>query len=346
MGNATALFNLSNFYYEGMVVEKDVPKAMEMLKEAADAGEKLASRALAILIMKESEVHQEKEEPHCRLAFTNFGEPNTNPESKKDFNEILERAEKNDPEAQFMISEYYAGEVSPMVVYTDKDKRFYWLERAAENDYPDALFKLGLGLIGVFSYWEGGITIDPINRLKYVNLDDIPLDPRKGIKYLKRGADLGSARCMRELCKFFFKGKRPYISQNTKEAVYWGEKCIETGGYAPSELESWYFNRKKWDKYLNTQILSAERSINEIREIEEELKEEFDYWVQDSRIYPWLYVERVANYFYFGGSRYPGGMVVEQSYEKALEWYSHIPERFQDKETVERVKQSRKELGK
>ena len=54
----------------------------------------------------------------------------------------------------------------------------------------------------------------------------------------------------------------------------------------------------------------------------------------------------VADYYFEGCINSHKEMAVEQSYEKALGWYNHILERFQDKETIEKVKKCKKELGK
>lgn len=49
LGSATALFNLSTFYYEGILVEEDVGKALDLLIEAANKGEHNAVEALIFL---------------------------------------------------------------------------------------------------------------------------------------------------------------------------------------------------------------------------------------------------------------------------------------------------------
>ena len=317
LGNPTALFNLSTFYYDGIVVDEDVDKALEMLKQAADAGERIAVEALAFLYQGYGKVpYDEKELRHWNnLAI--FGELDKDPAHVKEFNETKKLAENGDPLAQYKMYRYYDLYVSDSkVVYPDSDKAQYWLSLAAAQDYPPALHSIGL--------------------------NQLDSDPVSAVAYFRKGAELGDAPCMNALSDVLFKGKRPYVSQNTKEAVYWGEKYLDLTYFCVPELEKYYERRKQWDKYLDYHIKIANGELRFAQEKQKKLGDGFDAWVASNT--PYFWIEQVGKYYFNGGASYIKGFVIEQSYEKALEWFSKIPEKYQRDYVKEYIKTCKSKL--
>ena len=320
LGNPTALFNLSTFYYDGIIVDEDVDKALKMLKQAANAGERIAVEALAILYRGYDKVpYDEKEFMHWN-NLASFGELDKDPAHVKEFNETKEIAEKGDPKAQYKMYRYYDFYVSDSkVVYPDSDIAMYWLAKAAAQDYPLALHSIGL--------------------------KQLDSDPVSAVASFRKGAELGDAPCMKDLSDVLFKGKRPYVSQNSKEAVYWGEKYLDLTYFCVPELEKYYKRRKQWDKYLDYHIKIANGELRFAQEKEKKLGDGFDAWVANHNN-PYFWIEQVGKYYFNGGASYPEGFVVEQSYEKALEWFSKIPEKYQRDYVKEYIKTCKSKLKK
>lgn len=312
LGNPTALFNLSTFYYDGIIVDEDVDKALDLLKQAADAGEGMAIEALAILYQGNDKVPYDEDEFHHWSNVANFGELDTDPAHVKEFEETREHAEHGDPEAQFKMYCYYGICRDSQVVYPDSEKEHYWLAHAAANNYPSAL--------------------------RTISIFQMSSDPVSAVANLRKGAELGDERCMKELSEVLFKGKRPYVSQNTKEAVYWGEKYVDLAGGIVFGLQNYYIKRKKWDKYLDYEIKRANRQLEYIHRKELELGDGFDAWAAKEQLHPYHQIKDVGKYFFDGGASYPEGFVVEQSYAKALEWFNQIPERFQHDDVKEYIR--------
>lgn len=317
LGNPTALFNLSNFYYDGIVVDEDVDKVLEMLKQSANAGEIIAVEALAILYRGYDKVPYDENEFRHWNNLASFGELDKDPAHVKEFNETKELAEKGDPKAQYEMYRYYDFYVSDSkVVYPDPEIAQYWLAKAAAQDYPPALHSIGL--------------------------KQLDSDPVSAVASFRKGAELGDAPCMKELSDVLFKGKRPYVSQNTKEAVCWGEKYFDLTNFCSLELEKYYVRRKQWDKYLDYHIKYANGNLRRAQKKENELGDRFDAWVTSNDPYYW--VVKVGKFYLDGGASYPEGFVVEQSYEKALERFSKIPEKYQRDYVKEYIKTCKSKL--
>ena len=321
LGNPSALCVLACFYLNGLVVNEDVGKALEMLKKAADDGEMNATSLLATLFSGTEKVPKDEKEQYYWGIRTMRGELDKDPENIRKFRETAQQAENNNSEAQYQLSRYYLGDSSdvPYVVYPDYDKRAYWLEKAADNGNIDAIIHLGFCMFMPNS------------------LLGIPYNPEKGLEYLKRGAELGDKYAMKYLCEKLLNGDQA-VPQNIEQAVYWGEKSASLGGH-PESLENYYIKNKMWDKYLELQIKYAEYSLNNDPETKEPpvVKK-----TKENRFTPVL---RVGDYFFEGGSSNPEGMVVKQSFEKALEWYSRIPEKDRDHKTQKRIKICRGKLS-
>ena len=178
-GSLEAMFDLSDAYFDGEGVEKNMSLSIKWITKAADAGYTKAQTALG------SAYFQGIEGLDQNYAL-----------SEK---YLLMAAKKENTDAQAYLSALY-------VVMEEYDKAMVWARKAAQMEHPQACFMLGR------IYDEGlGVDVNHIEGLKwfekaanngdadaqnivgniYLNADYVEHDPKKALSYYQKAATQG-----------------------------------------------------------------------------------------------------------------------------------------------------------
>ena len=151
---------------------------------------------------------------------------------------LLKAAEKEYGYAQYLLAMNFFD------LYSENNKEaLFWLERAANNDEPEALYQLGV-------YYEEGVEADLAKAINYfqraaeLNHSDAALelsyiydegiiveqDDDKALFFLKKVAELGNQEAIEELAAMALSGQG---NMDAKEAEYW----IKKAGYTEEMLK-------------------------------------------------------------------------------------------------------------
>ena len=127
-------------------------------------------------------------------------------------------------------------------LYSENNKEaLFWLERAASNDEPYALYQLGLyyseanDLAKAIKYYQRAAELnygDALLELYYIYGEGIGVeqDDDKALFFLKKVAELGSQEAIEELAAMALSGQG---NMDAKEAEYW----IKKAGYTEEMLK-------------------------------------------------------------------------------------------------------------
>ena len=127
-------------------------------------------------------------------------------------------------------------------LYSDNNKEaLFWLERAASNDEPHALYQLGLyygekaDLAKSIQYYQRAAELnygDALLELYYIYGEGIGVeqDDDKALFFLKKVAELGNQEAIEELAAMALSGQG---NMDAKEAEYW----IKKAGYTEEMLK-------------------------------------------------------------------------------------------------------------
>ncbi len=156
-GNTEAMVMLGLYYAEGHHVKKNQNKSNEWMLTAADLGDPIAMRNMAMgykfgvgnlrkdekkafgWFMKAAELGDTEAEFDVALAYHYGIGANLNYIQAREW--YIKAAEKNHDRAQYNLSAMYAGGIGVDKNQPEADK---WLKMAAENNNHEALFTLGL----------------------------------------------------------------------------------------------------------------------------------------------------------------------------------------------------------
>ena len=151
---------------------------------------------------------------------------------------LLKAAEKEYGYAQYLLAMNFFD------LYSENNKgALFWLERAANNDEPEALYQLGV-------YYEEGVEADLAKAINYfqraaeLNHSDAALelsyiydegiiveqDDDKALFFLKKAAELDNQEAIDELAAQALSGEG---NMDAKEAEYW----IKKAGYTEEMLK-------------------------------------------------------------------------------------------------------------
>ena len=174
---ARSQFSLAMMHLNGNGAEKDIPKAIELLQSAADAGNADAQNALAGLYMDGDIVEKDivlAIELYLKAA--NQGQPvameklsNIFAEGKyigKDLDSAIQLFLKS-AEAGYVLAQYKVGLMYQSGQYLEKDVEaaLYWLRKAAGDRFPMAQEDLG------YMFFKGdGVEKDEIEGLAWLYL--------------------------------------------------------------------------------------------------------------------------------------------------------------------------------
>jgi len=149
---------------------------------------------------------------------------------------LVKAAEKEYGYAQYLLAMNFFD------LYSDNNKEaLFWLERAANNDEPHALYQLGLyyaekaDLAKSIQYYQRAAELnygDALLELYYIYGEGIGVeqDDDKALFFLKKVAELGNQEAIEELAAMALSGQG---NMDAKEAEYW----IKKAGYTEEMLK-------------------------------------------------------------------------------------------------------------
>ena len=149
---------------------------------------------------------------------------------------LVKAAEKESGYAQYLLAMNFFD------LYSENNKEaLFWLERAASNDEPHALYQLGLyygekaDLAKSIQYYQRAAELnygDALLELYYIYGEGIGVeqDDDKALFFLKKVAELGNQEAIEELAAMALSGQG---NMDAKEAEYW----IKKAGYTEEMLK-------------------------------------------------------------------------------------------------------------
>ena len=149
---------------------------------------------------------------------------------------LVKAAEKEYGYAQYLLAMNFFD------LYSDNNKEaLFWLERAASNDEPHALYQLGLyyaekaDLAKSIQYYQRAAELnygDALLELSYIYGEGIGVeqDEDKALFFLKKAAESGNQEVLDELAAMALSGQG---NMDAKEAEYW----IKKAGYTEEMLK-------------------------------------------------------------------------------------------------------------
>ena len=149
---------------------------------------------------------------------------------------LVKAAKKESGYAQYLLAMNFFD------LYSENNKEaLFWLERAASNDEPHALYQLGLyyaekaDLAKSIQYYQRAAELnygDALLELYYIYGEGIGVeqDDDKALFFLKKVAELGSQEAIEELAAMALSGQG---NMDAKEAEYW----IKKAGYTEEMLK-------------------------------------------------------------------------------------------------------------
>ena len=146
---------------------------------------------------------------------------------------LVKAAEKEYGYAQYLLAMNFFD------LYSENNKEaLFWLERAASNDEPYALYQLGLyyseanDLAKAIKYYQRAAELnnaDALLELYYI-YGEVEQDDDKALFYLKKAAESGNQEVLDELAAIALSGQG---NMDAKEAEYW----IKKAGYTEEMLK-------------------------------------------------------------------------------------------------------------
>ena len=151
---------------------------------------------------------------------------------------LVKAAEKEYGYAQYLLAMNFFD------LYSENNKEaLFWLERAANNDEPEALYQLGVyyseggeaDLAKSIKYYQRAAELnhaDAALALSYLYDEGISVeqDDDKALFFLKKAAELGNQEAIEELAAMALSGQG---NMDAKEAEYW----IKKAGYTEEMLK-------------------------------------------------------------------------------------------------------------
>lgn len=154
---------------------------------------------------------------------------------------LVKAAEKEYGYAQYLLAMNFFD------LYSENNKEaLFWLERAANNDEPEALFQLGVyysegnDLAKSIKYYQRAAELnhaDAAIELSYIydESDIVEQDDDKALFFLKKAAELGNQEAIEELAAqaLASRAQNGQGNMDAKEAEYW----IKKAGYTEEMLK-------------------------------------------------------------------------------------------------------------
>ena len=243
LGNEAAKIKLGEIQED----EKLMKEGFNALKKKVDSGDMHYANSLGYayefgigtpLNIKEAMKYYEMAaKQNNALGMTNLADLYIQEDKLKKAKPLLVKAAKKESGyAQYLLAMNFFD------LYSENNKEaLFWLERAASNDEPHALYQLGLyyaekaDLAKSIQYYQRAAELnygDALLELYYIYGEGIGVeqDDDKALFFLKKVAELGSQEAIEELAAMALSGQG---NMDAKEAEYW----IKKAGYTEEMLK-------------------------------------------------------------------------------------------------------------
>ena len=243
LGNEAAKIKLGEIQED----EKLMKEGFNALKKKVDSGDMHYANSLGYayefgigtsLSIKEAMKYYDMSAKHNNaLGMTNLADLYIQEDKLKKAKPLLVKAAKKEyGYAQYLLAMNFFD------LYSENNKEaLFWLERAASNDEPHALYQLGLyyaekaDLAKSIQYYQRAAELnygDALLELYYIYGEGIGVeqDDDKALFFLKKVAELGSQEAIEELAAMALSGQG---NMDAKEAEYW----IKKAGYTEEMLK-------------------------------------------------------------------------------------------------------------
>ena len=232
-GEATAQFNLGMMYEGGEGVARDIDLAISWYEKAIANG--VTDAAERLREIRSSEFRSEQKIP--KVTTQNQGEKEAKlTQSQELVNELLKKAQEGDGEAQLNLSHRYKrGEIVPK----NNETAFYWLRRAANRQFPQALFELGL------AYKNGWVVIE---------------NNEKAFALIRTAAEIGYQPAQFHLGLMYEKGEG--VVKDVAKAISWFREVAKKGSHrGKRRLDNLVNSREVTDGAVFGKFLQQLRSL-------------------------------------------------------------------------------------
>ena len=243
LGNEAAKIKLGEIQED----EKLMKEGFNALKKKVDSGDMHYANSLgyayefgigtSLSIKEAMKYYEMAAKQNNALGMTNLADLYIQENKLKKAKPLLVKAaEKEYGYAQYLLA------MSFFDLYSDNNKEaLFWLERAASNDEPHALYQLGLyyaekaDLAKSIQYYQRAAELnygDALLELYYIYGEGIGVeqDDDKALFFLKKVAELGNQEAIEELAAMALSGQG---NMDAKEAEYW----IKKAGYTEEMLK-------------------------------------------------------------------------------------------------------------
>ena len=243
LGNEAAKIKLGEIQED----EKLMKAGFNALKKKVDSGDMHYANSLgyayefgigASLSIKEAMKYYEMAaKQNNALGMTNLADLYIQEDKLKKAKPLLVKAAKKEyGYAQYLLAMNFFD------LYSENNKEaLFWLERAASNDEPHALYQLGLyyaekaDLAKSIQYYQRAAELnygDALLELYYIYGEGIGVeqDDDKALFFLKKVAELGNQEAIEELAAMALSGQG---NMDAKDAEYW----IKKAGYTEEMLK-------------------------------------------------------------------------------------------------------------
>jgi len=191
--------------------------------------------------------------------------------------ELIAQAKTGDTDAIFGVFEYFNDEKTEEIDDTAQSSAIYWLQKAAEDNHPQAIGILGVcyadGYIleqcddKAFELYEKAYAMGNLDvRLDlascYANGFGVPKDAERAVQFYKELAEEGCENSWVHLAKHYYDGNG--VPQDSDEAIKWYSKAAENGNIdIQKELADFYrFGRivkQDYEKMIYWETKAAEQ---------------------------------------------------------------------------------------
>lgn len=258
---------MANVYFRGELVERDVPRAKQLLEKAVELGSGNAAYRigwmyehgflseepdyLKAMEMYEKAASMEDADGYCRAALylANGYAGVKDPEKSKAYYE--KAAELGSCFAMVELSFLYENGDGVEQSY---EKAFELLNRAAQEEYPYAMFRVGLyqekGVLGepqleeAFGWYQKAAEAGDLEGIFalgrcYKNGIGTEENMDAALEWFVKGAEQEEARCLTELGLAYENGNG--VEENAQQAIDYMKKAAERNyGYAQFKMGDYY----------------------------------------------------------------------------------------------------------
>ena len=338
---------LGRMYYEGLGVEENRQKGVEMMEEAAEKKDLLSMDRLIRIFYNDIDgyyglckwdseivgvIEQELAKDNPIAYYLKSLNRQLIGISEEESFLLMDQAAKLDyPPAQCSLAKMYEEGRG-----TEKDTTMYrqWLEKAADNGYNEAEGEYGVLL---FEAWDRSIRNKAFLFLKnaidkgtdndkavwclglcYMNGFGTAIDKRKAYPLYIRAAEKGNADAQEILCGDYFKGNES-LEQSYKECARWGEEAIKQGKKSirfetAYSLDKTGKRERAYELYLELANQGNIAAMNNLGCLERDDHRAFEWFLRAAEKGSMVAQKNVARYYRFG-------IAVDKNEQKALDYY-------------------------